>query len=70
MYPEYNKVKAKCAEANLLFNTSRTMEDIFVLATKRESPLDISIKKERIKNTNILHLESTLLKSLRFYRTS
>ena len=35
MYPEYNKVKAKCAEANLLFNTSRTMEDIFVLATKR-----------------------------------
>lgn len=35
MYPEYNKVKAKCAEANLLFNTSRTMEDIFVLSTKR-----------------------------------
>ena len=35
MYPEYNKVKAKCAEANLIFNTSRTMEDIFVLSTKR-----------------------------------
>ena len=35
MYPEHNKVKAKCAEANLIFNTSRTMEDIFVLSTKR-----------------------------------
>ena len=35
MYPEYNKVKAKCAEANLLFETSRTLKDIFDLATKR-----------------------------------
>ena len=35
MYPEYNKVKAKCEEAKLIFNTSRTMEDIFVLSTKR-----------------------------------
>ena len=35
MYPEYKKVKAKCAEANLLKETSRTMEDIFVLSTKR-----------------------------------
>lgn len=35
MYPEYNKVKAKCAEAELLFKTSRTMEDIFLLSTKR-----------------------------------
>lgn len=35
MYPEYKKVKNYSAEANLLFNTSRTMEDIFVLSTKR-----------------------------------
>ena len=35
MYPEYKKVKNYSAEANLLLNTSRTMEDIFVLSTKR-----------------------------------
>lgn len=35
MYPEYKKIKAYSAEANLLLNTSRTMEDIFVLSTKR-----------------------------------
>ena len=35
MYPEYNKVKAKCAEAELILSTSRTMEDIFLLSTKR-----------------------------------
>ena len=35
MYPEYKKVKNFAAEANLLLNTSRTMEDIFVLSTKR-----------------------------------
>lgn len=35
MYPEYKKVKAKCAEAELLRKTSRTMEDIFFLSTKR-----------------------------------
>ncbi len=35
MYPEYKKVKNFSAEANLLLNTSRTMEDIFVLSTKR-----------------------------------
>ncbi len=35
MYPEYKKVKNYAAEANLLLNTSRTMEDIFVLSTKR-----------------------------------
>ena len=35
MYPEYNKVKACAGEANLLLSTSRTMEDIFNLSTKR-----------------------------------
>ena len=35
MYPEYKKVKSCAEEANLLLNTSRTMEDIFVLSTKR-----------------------------------
>ena len=35
MYPEYNKVKACAYEAKLLDNTSRTMEDIFNLSTKR-----------------------------------
>ena len=35
MYPEYKKVKNYSAEANLLLSTSRTMEDIFVLSTKR-----------------------------------
>ena len=35
MYPEYKKVKAKCSESELLFKTSLTMEDIFVLSTKR-----------------------------------
>ena len=35
MYPEYKKVKNCSAEANLLLNTSMTMEDIFVLSTKR-----------------------------------
>ena len=35
MYPEYNKVKACAEEAKLLLNTSRTMEDIFNLSTKR-----------------------------------
>lgn len=35
MYPEYNKVKACAEEANLLLSTSKTMEDIFNLSTKR-----------------------------------
>ena len=35
MYPEYKKIKTYSEEANLLLNTSRTMEDIFVLSTKR-----------------------------------
>ena len=35
MYPEYNKVKACAEEAKLLLDTSRTMEDIFNLSTKR-----------------------------------
>ena len=35
MYPEYNKVKACAGEANLLLSTSKTMEDIFNLSTKR-----------------------------------
>ena len=37
MYPEYKKVKACAEEANLLLATSRTMEDIFNLATKRNA---------------------------------
>ncbi len=45
MYPEYNKVKAKCAEANLILQTSKTMEDIFILSTKRN--------EKRIVNTYI-----------------
>ena len=35
MYPEYNKIKACAGEANLLLSTSKTMEDIFNLSTKR-----------------------------------
>ena len=35
MYPEYKKVKACAEEANLLLNTSKTMEDIFNLSTRR-----------------------------------
>ena len=35
MYPEYKKVKACAEEANLLLNTSKTMEDIFNLSTGR-----------------------------------
>jgi len=35
MYPEYKKVKACAEEANLLLATSKTMEDIFNLSTKR-----------------------------------
>ena len=51
MYPEYNKVKAKCAEANLLFNTSRTMEDIFVLSTKRnEKRVAVTYINQKGKN--------------------
>lgn len=35
MYPEYNKVKACAEESKLLLNTSKTMEDVFNLSTKR-----------------------------------
>ena len=37
MYPEYKKVKACAEDANLLLATSRTMEDIFNLSTKRNA---------------------------------
>ena len=46
MYPEYKKVKNCAAEANLLLNTSRTMEDIFVLSTKR------NLKRVAVTYTN------------------
>lgn len=55
MYPEYKKVKEKCAEANLLKSTSRTMEDIFVLSTKRNEKriavtyIDAKGKKKKYK---------------------
>ena len=35
MYPEYQKVKKLCEESKELLNTSKTMEDIFNLSTKR-----------------------------------
>jgi len=35
MYPEYQKVKSFLDEAKLLLNTSKRMEDIFLLTTKR-----------------------------------
>ena len=35
MYPEYKKVKGCAEESKLLLNTSKTMEDIFNLATKK-----------------------------------
>ena len=51
MYPEYNKVKAKCEEANLLFETSRTMEDIFFLSTKRnEKRIAVTYVDQKGKN--------------------
>ncbi len=51
MYPEYKKVKEKCAEANLLKNTSRTMEDIFVLSTKRnEKRIAVTYVNSKGKN--------------------
>lgn len=46
MYPEYKKVKECAAEANLLLSTSRTMEDIFVLSTKR------NLKRVAVTYTN------------------
>lgn len=46
MYPEYKKVKEFAAEANLLLTTSRTMEDIFVLSTKR------NLKRVAVTYTN------------------
>ena len=51
MYPEYKKVKAKCEEAELIFKTSRTMEDIFVLSTKRnEKRIAVTYVDARGKN--------------------
>ena len=46
MYPEYKKVKEFAAEANQLLTTSRTMEDIFVLSTKR------NLKRVAVTYTN------------------
>lgn len=51
MYPEYKKVKAKCAEAELLRKTSRTMEDIFFLSTKRnEKNIAVTYTDSKGKN--------------------
>ena len=44
---EYERVKAKAAEANLLSHTSRTMEDIFYLSTKRN-----------VKRTAVIYIDA------------
>ena len=55
---EYERVKAKAAEANLLSHTSRTMEDIFYLSTKRNVKrtaviyIDANGKKQDVKVFN------------------